>query len=59
MGAGELRARPAVTARVATATIIGLLVLDVMGDPVVSARRDDLPAFLAGLWFDGLGSEGT
>lgn len=59
MGAGEMPPRdPAVTARVAAATILGLLVLDVMGDPVVRARWDDLPAFLAGLWFDGLGSEG-
>lgn len=59
MEAGELRPRdPAITARVAAATIIGLLVLDVMGDPVVHARWDDLPAFLAALWFDGLGSEG-
>ena len=59
MEAGELPPRdPAVTARVAAATIIGLLVLDVMGDPVVHARWDDLPGFLAGLWFGGLGSEG-
>lgn len=59
MEAGELPPRdPAVTARVAAATVIGLLVLDVMGDPVVRARWDDLPAFLAGLWFDGLGAEG-
>jgi len=59
MDAGELQPRdPAITARVAAATVIGLLVLDVMGDPVVRARWDDLPAFLAALWFDGLGSEG-
>ena len=59
MAAGQLAPRdPAVTARVAAATIVGLLVLDVMGDPVVRARWDDLPAFLAGLWFDGLGSGG-
>jgi hypothetical protein len=59
MGTGELLERdPAVTARVAAATIIGLLVLDVMGDPVVCARWDDLAAFLTGLWFDGLGSQG-
>lgn len=59
MEAGDLPPRdPALTTRAAAATIIGLLVLDVMGDPVVGARWDDLPAFLAGLWFDGLRSEG-
>lgn len=58
MGAGELARRdPAVAARVMAAAVIGLLVFDAMGDPVVRARWDDLPAFLAGLWFDGLGPE--
>jgi len=59
MEAGELPRRdPALATRVVASTIIGLLVFDVMGDPVVRARWEDLPAFLAGLWFDGLGSEG-
>ena len=59
MEAGELPRRdPALATRVVAGTIIGLLVFDVMGDPVVRARWEDLPAFLAGLWFDGLGSEG-
>jgi TetR/AcrR family fatty acid metabolism transcriptional regulator len=56
--AGELAPLdPALFARVAAATVLGLLVLDVLGDPVVDARWDDLPAFLTSLWFDGLGSE--
>jgi AcrR family transcriptional regulator len=56
--AGELRALdPAVLARVAAATVLGLLVLDVLGDPVVDARWEELPGFLASLWFDGLRSE--
>lgn len=59
MEAGELRPRdPALMARVAAATVIGLLVFDVMGDPVVGARWEDLPTFLAGLWSDGLGFDG-
>src|SRR5437660_1458988 len=59
MEAGELPRRdPALATRVVASTIIGLLGFDVMGDPVVRARWEDLPAFLAGLWFDGLGSEG-
>ena len=57
--AGELPPLdPVRLARVAAATVIGLLVLDVMGDPVVDARWGDLPGFLAGLWFDGLGPKG-
>ncbi len=56
--AGELRPLdPAVLARVAAATVLGLLVLDVLGDPVVDARWEELPGFLASLWFDGLRSE--
>jgi TetR/AcrR family fatty acid metabolism transcriptional regulator len=59
MTAGELPPRdPALQVRAMAATIVGLLVLDVMGDPVVDARWDELPAFLAGLWFDGLRSDG-
>jgi AcrR family transcriptional regulator len=49
---------PVLLSRVAAATVLGLLVLDVMGDPVVDARWDDLPGFLAGLWFDGLRQQG-
>jgi TetR/AcrR family fatty acid metabolism transcriptional regulator len=59
MEAGELPPRDAaLQVRAMAATIVGLLVLDVMGDPVVDARWDELPAFLAGLWFDGLRSNG-
>jgi TetR/AcrR family fatty acid metabolism transcriptional regulator len=59
MEAGELPPRdPALLARVAAATVLGLLVLDVMGDPVVGARWEELPALLAGLWSRGLRSEG-
>lgn len=58
MEAGELSRRdPALLARVAAATVIGLLVFDLMGDPVVDARWDELPTLLASLWSDGLGSE--
>jgi AcrR family transcriptional regulator len=49
---------PALLSRVAAATVVGLLVLDVLGDPVVDARWDELPGFLARLWFDGLRPEG-
>jgi AcrR family transcriptional regulator len=56
--AGELPPLdPVLLSRVAAATVLGLLVLDAMGDPVVDARWDDLPDFLAGLWFDGLRQE--
>jgi AcrR family transcriptional regulator len=56
--AGELPPLdPVLLTRVAAATVLGLLVLDVMGDPVVDARWEDLPTFLAGLWFDGLRQE--
>jgi AcrR family transcriptional regulator len=57
--AGELPPLdPQLLSRVAAATVLGLLVLDVLGDPVVDGRWDDLPGFLAGLWFDGLRPEG-
>jgi AcrR family transcriptional regulator len=57
--AGELPPLdPQLLSRVAAATVVGLLVLDVLGDPVVDARWDDLPGFLADLWFDGLRPEG-
>ena len=49
---------PALLARAAAATVLGLLVLDVLGDPVVNTRWGELPAFLARLWFEGLRSEG-
>jgi TetR/AcrR family fatty acid metabolism transcriptional regulator len=59
MDAGELPVLdPALLARVSAATVLGLLILDVLGDPVVDARWEELPAFLARLWYDGLGSEG-
>ena len=59
MEAGEMPRRdPALLARVAAATVVGLLVFDVMGDPVVDARWDELPPLLASLWSDGLRSEG-
>jgi TetR/AcrR family fatty acid metabolism transcriptional regulator len=59
MEAGELPPLdPALLARVSAATVLGLLVLDVLGDPVVDLRWEELPAFLAHLWFDGLSSEG-
>src|SRR5947209_3823254 len=38
--------------------LLGQLGLDALGDPVVDGRWDDLPGFLAGLWFDGLRPEG-
>jgi AcrR family transcriptional regulator len=57
--AGELPPLDTVLlARVAAATVLGLLVLDVLGDPVVDDRWEDLPGFLAGLWLDGLRTEG-
>ncbi len=57
--AGELPPlEPVLLTRVAAATVLGLLVLDVLGDPVIDARWEELPGFLAGLWFDGLRSEG-
>ena len=59
MEEGELpQLDPALLARAAAATVVGLLVLDVLGDPVVGARWEELPAFLARLWFDGLRTEG-
>ena len=59
MEAGELRALdPALVARAEAATVLGFLVLDALGDPLVDARWSDLPAFLLDLWFEGLGSEG-
>src|SRR5437016_3387823 len=59
MEAGQLPPLdPGLLTRVAAATVVGLLVLDVLGDPIVDARWEELPAFLAHLWFDGLGSEG-
>jgi AcrR family transcriptional regulator len=58
MEAGDLpRLDPALLARAAAATVVGLLVLDVLGDHVVRARWEELPAFLADLWFDGLRAE--
>jgi AcrR family transcriptional regulator len=58
MEAGDLpRLDPALLARAAAATVVGLLVLDVLGDDVVRARWEELPAFLADLWFDGLRAE--
>jgi AcrR family transcriptional regulator len=60
MAAGELPPLdPALLARAAAATVLGLLVLDVLGDPVVDARWEELPGFLAQLWFEGLPSEGS
>jgi TetR/AcrR family fatty acid metabolism transcriptional regulator len=57
--AGELPPLdPALLARAAAGSVLGLLVLDVLGDPVVGARWEELPAFLARLWFDGLRTEG-
>jgi len=59
MDAGELpQLDTALLARAAAATVLGILVLDVLGDPVVNARWGELPAFLAQLWFDGLRSQG-
>jgi AcrR family transcriptional regulator len=58
--AGELPPLdPALLARAAAATVLGLLVLDVLGDPVVDTRWAELPAFLAHLLFDGLRTEGS
>lgn len=60
MEAGELRSLdPALAARTEAATVLGLLILDVLGDPVVAGRWRELPAFLIDLWFDGLHPEGT
>jgi len=53
--AREVRAvDPVLLARAEAATVLGLLVLHVLGDPVVDARWEELPAFLADLWFEGL-----
>src|SRR5215469_8139720 len=58
MAAGELPPLdPALLARAAAATVLGLLVLDVLGDPVVDTRWGELPGFLAHLWFEGLLSD--
>jgi AcrR family transcriptional regulator len=42
------------TTRVVQAMIIGLLVLDVVGDETLRARWDELPELLATIIFDGL-----
>lgn len=55
---GELGAvDPRLLARVTSATVLGLLVLDVLGEPVVTARWEELPDVLTTLWFDGLQQE--
>jgi AcrR family transcriptional regulator len=43
--------------RVAAATGIGLLLLAILEEPVVTGRWDELPEFLTRLWFDGLPRE--
>jgi AcrR family transcriptional regulator len=53
MEAGELPSLdPALLARAVAATVLGLLVLDVLGDPVVGARWPEFPALLTDLWFE-------
>jgi AcrR family transcriptional regulator len=47
---------PALLARALAATVLGLLVLDMLGDPVVDAKWDELPAFLTDLWLEDRGS---
>jgi TetR/AcrR family fatty acid metabolism transcriptional regulator len=45
---------PVLLARVTSATVLGLMLLDVLGEGVVRERWDELPVFLTSLWFDGL-----
>ena len=45
---------PQLLTRVATATALGLLLLAILEEPVVTRRWDELPEFLTGLWFDGI-----
>lgn len=53
--AGELGSLdPVLLARVTSATVLGLMLLDVVGEAVVRERWDELPAFLTGFWFDGV-----
>lgn len=59
MEAGELRALdPVLLARVEAATVLGLLLLDVLGDFAVDRNWAALPAFLTDLWFEGLSPDG-
>ena len=44
---------PELLARVTSASVLGLLLLDLLGEPVVRERWDELPAFLTALLFDG------
>jgi len=53
--AGELGdLDPELLVRVATATMLGLTVLEILEEPVLARRWDELPEFLTRLWFDGL-----
>lgn len=45
---------PAMTARVLTAVMLGLVMLRLFGEPEIVARADDIPAFLAKLLGDGM-----
>lgn len=57
-GSGDLgTADPQLLTRVLSATVLGLLVLDILGEPVVAARWDELPGFLTRLVFEGLQTE--
>jgi TetR/AcrR family fatty acid metabolism transcriptional regulator len=48
---------PTLLARVAAATGLGLALLAILEEPVVTDRWAELPAFLSRLWFDGLERE--
>ncbi len=45
---------PRLFTRVAAATVLGLLLLAILEEPVVSRRWDELPEFLTRLWFEGI-----
>jgi TetR/AcrR family fatty acid metabolism transcriptional regulator len=56
--AGELGTLdPRLLARVAAATGIGLVLLAILEDPVITERWGELAGFLSRLWFDGVQSE--
>ena len=60
MEQGSLRRLdPALTSRSIAATILGLLLLQLLGDEELAARREELPDVLAALLFDGLRAPGS
>jgi TetR/AcrR family fatty acid metabolism transcriptional regulator len=56
--AGELGSfDPQLLVRVAAATGLGLLLLAILEEPVVTGQWDELPGVLSRLWFDGVQRE--